>query len=215
MTSQVSTGIDLTIFKLDEQSTVVNPPGSLIPNYPTATAGFDPIATSGTQTYTIYVDNLGTQDASNVRVSDTLPAGTKFLGASGNAGFTCSHDGAATGGIVTCVGGSLLGTRAEFYNPGAQGNQFATITITLSATPFVQPAMHNEVRVDPLNEIAEVNENNNIATADTVVKTTGGGGQNAFNQLTIVKTATPEVSTSSVITYGVTIGNTGPTRRST
>ncbi len=209
VTSQVSTGIDLTIFKLDEQSTVVNPPGSLIPNYPTATAGFDPIATSGTQTYTIYVDNLGTQDASNVRVSDTLPAGTKFLGASGNAGFTCSHDGAATGGIVTCVGGSLLGTKAEFYNPGAQGNQFATITITLSATPFVQPAMHNEVRVDPLNEIAEVNENNNIATADTVVKTTGGGGQNAFNQLTIVKTATPEVSTSSVITYGVTIGNTG------
>ncbi len=209
VTSQVSTGIDLTVFKLDEQSTVVNPPGNLIPNYPQATAGFDPIATSGTQTYTIYVDNLGTQDASDVRVVDTLPAGTKFLSASGDAGFTCSHDGAATGGNVTCVGGSLRGTQAEFYGGGALGNQFATITITLFATPNVQPAMHNEVRVDPLNAIPEVNENNNIATADTTVKTTGGGGQNAFNQLTITKTATPQVSTSSPITYVITIGNTG------
>ena len=75
---------------------------------------------------------------------------------------------------MTCIGGHLLGTESEFYDPAARGSapasdDFATITIKVFVTPFVQPIMHNEVRVDPDNEIAEVNELNNLATDDTVV----------------------------------------------
>ena len=216
VTSQVSTGIDLTVFKYDEPGPTADPAGS-IPAYPNPATGFDPIATAGTQTYTIYVDNLGPQNATDVRVVDTLPAGTKFLAATSDSGFTCTHDGAATGGVVTCVGGGLLGTETEFYtNHGTltpAGNQFATIVIKAFATPFVQPVMHNEVRVDPLGAIAEINEANNIATQDTVVQT-GGAGLSAFNQLTIAKAQTDPVpptavATNGILRYTLTVGNDG------
>jgi uncharacterized repeat protein (TIGR01451 family) len=189
----VSTGIDLTILKTD------------------VTPGFDPIATSGTQTYTITVDNLGTQDATNIRVRDTLPANTRFRSVVGDNGFSCSH----SNGVVECFGGSILGTAAEFYPPfGAPGNDTATIVIRVFAQPNVGTGvdgMHNEARVDPLNEIAEVNEANNIEFEDTDV-VSGDSGQGAFNQLTIVKTqpspANP-VARNAVVTYNLAVSNKG------
>ena len=193
----VSTGIDLTILKTD------------------VAPGFDPIATNGTQTYTITVDNIGTQDATNIRVRDFLPANTRFRSAVGDNGFTCSH----SNGVVECSGGSILGTAAEFYPPfGAPGNDTATIVIRVFAQPNVGTGvdgMHNEVRVDPDNAIAEVNEANNIDFEDTDV-ISGGGGNGAFNQLTIVKTQTvppkPPVMTvarNALVTWNLAVSNTG------
>ena len=52
----------------------------------------------------------------------------------------------------------------------------ATITIRIFARSFVgsgPDVMHNEVRVDPNNEIAEIDETNNLAFQDTVVSTGG------------------------------------------
>ena len=171
------------------------------------TDGFDPIATSGTETYVITVDNVGTQDVTGIRVRDTLPAGTKFLSVIADAthSFTCSHDGSATGGIVECVGGKLLGTESEFYDPAGPapagpGDDIATIKIKVFARPTVG-TMHNEVRVDPLNEIVEYNELNNLATQDTTV-TNGGASLSAFNELKIVKTQTSPVPTDAVATNG-------------
>ena len=173
-TTTVVTGIDLTVWKGDNGHGTPpdDPPGAA----PPLTQGFDPIATNGTDTYTIIVGDVGTQNATGVTVRDTLPAGTKFLSVTSDHGFTCSSDGAATGGNVTCVGGSLLGTNSEFYTPAggppAPGAEdFATIRIKLFVTPAVQTAMHNIVRVDPDNQIAEANENNNTWTDDTVVTT--------------------------------------------
>lgn len=222
ITTQVGTGIDLTVFKHDEPidagdlaGTDTADPQGVIPKYPTPTVGVDPIATSGTQYYTVYVDNLGTQDASGIVVKDTLPAGTKYLGATANQGFTCTHDGSPTGGVVTCIGGHLLGTASEFYDPLGPaipaGNEFATIVIRAFATPNVQPLMHNEVRVDPDGLIDEVNELNNFAFEDTVVAT-GGASMNAFNQLTIDKTQVSPVPPAAVatngrLTYDIAIGN--------
>ncbi len=188
----VSTGIDLTILKTD------------------VAPGFDPIATSGTQTYTITVDNLGPQDATNIRVRDTLPANTRFRSVVGDNGFSCSH----SNGVVECVGGSILGTAAEFYLPPAPGNDTATIVIRVFAQPNVGTGvdgMHNEARVDPDNAIAEINEANNIDFEDTNV-VSGNGDQGAFNQLTIAKTqvspANP-VARNAVVTYNLAIGNAG------
>lgn len=208
-TTDVRTGIDLTIWKSDKKD--IDPPGGA----PPLSEGFDPIATSGTGTYTIIVDNIGTQDATGIRVVDTMPAGTKFLSVTANQGFTCSHNGALTGGVVTCFGGHLVGTESEFYDPaGPTGpttghDEFATIKIKFVATPFVQQVgqtMHNEVRVDPDNTIAEVNELNNIATDDTVV-TTGNDDIGAFNQLTIDKTQVSPASNGAVATNGILIYN--------
>ena len=82
----VNTGVDLMLVKDDTA--------------PRSPEGFDPIATSGTQTYIITIDNIGPQSVSNVRVRDVLPAGTTFRSAQGTSGFTCSH----ASGIVDCVG---------------------------------------------------------------------------------------------------------------
>jgi uncharacterized repeat protein (TIGR01451 family) len=191
----VVTGVDLTIAKFD------SPPDS--------PSGFDPIATSGTETYVIKVQDIGPQSVNNIRVRDTLPAGTIFRSASGDHGFTCS----SAGGIVECVGGSLPGTFDEFYSDAPTGEQKATITIRLFAQPNVG-TMHNEVRVDPLNEIPEINENNNIAFQDTTV-VSGGHGQGAFNELTIAKTQTKPlpagvpVARNAKVTYEIKVGNDG------
>jgi len=137
-------------------------------------------------------------------VRDTLPAGTTFLSASGDHGFTCSP----AGGIVTCVGGAVRGTASETYFGG--GADLATITIRVFATPAVG-TMHNEVRVDPDGAIAELDETNNIDSEDTVV-TNGGGALGAYNELTIAKTQTSPVppatvATSGALEYRITIGN--------
>jgi uncharacterized repeat protein (TIGR01451 family) len=221
-TTTVATGIDLAVWKGDNGhlAPVDDPPGNA-PPLGAAKDGFDPIATNGTETYTIIVADVGTQDASGIKVVDTLPAGTKFLSVNADSGFTCSQDGSATGGNVTCISGHLRGTKNEFYVqpgglPAAQGEEWATIRIKVFATPFVQPAMHNVVRVDPDNTIPETNENNNLAFDDTVV-TVGDADKSAFNQLTIVKTqsspsnATPidEVAQNGTHVYNLHVGNAG------
>ena len=191
-TTQVATGIDLTVSKVD------------------SAPGFDPIATNGTQTWTITVDNLGTQDATNIRVRDTLPEGTTFRSATSDNGFTCSH----SNGIVECVGGAIRGTRSEFYPPPGLGDDTATIVIRAFARSFVGSgvnAMHNEVRVDPLNEIVEADETNNVDIEDTDV-IHGGSTNGAFNQLTIDKTQTDppnNVARNAIVTYSIVVGNEG------
>ena len=220
-TTDVVTGVDLVAWKSD--SVDAASPGAAEPVLIPGTAmslndGYDPIATRGTETYTIYVDNVGTQDTTGIKVVDTLPADTVFLSVVADAthGFTCSHDGAATGGVITCVGGHLLGTEAEFYDPAGPtpagpGDDFATIKIRVFARSTVG-TMHNEVRVDPDNTIAEVNELNNTATDDTTV-TVGNADKGAYHQLTVVKTnfnpASGTVATNGVLTYNLHVSNLG------
>jgi uncharacterized repeat protein (TIGR01451 family) len=189
----VSTGVDLTLVKDDKG--------------PASPQGFDPIATAGTQTYVITVDNIGPQSVSNVRVRDTLPAGTTFRNAQGDSGFTCSH----ANGIVDCIGGYLPGTFEEFYADA--GEHKARITIKIFAQNIIG-TMHNEVRVDPDNQIPEINELNNIDFEDTEVGT-GGSGMGAFNEFSIVKTQTKPlplgvaVARNAKVTYEIKVKNDG------
>ena len=192
---------------------MVDPPGSLIPNYPTATAGFDPIATSGTQTYTIYVDNIGTQDATQ-RPRARHPARRHEVPAraSGDARLHLQPRRRGYRRHRRPVSAAACsGRKAEFYDRRrARATSSRRSPSRLSRDP-VRPAGHAQrgARRPAERDRRDQREQQHRDGQDTVVKTTGGGGQSAFNQLTIVKTATPEVSTSSVITYGVTIGNTG------
>jgi uncharacterized repeat protein (TIGR01451 family) len=205
--TQVATGIDLAIAKYDTVDTTLDVP-------PTPLEGFEPIATNGTQTYTIEIDNLGPQDVTGIRIRDTLPAGTIFRSAQEfgptSHGFTCSH----AAGVVDCQGGALKGTASEFYFSAPPANDRAVIKIRLFAQGIVG-TMHNEVRVDPFNQIPEINELNNIAVQDTEV-TTGGAGMGAFNELTIDKRQTDpdpddpdHTSRNAVVTYVIEIKNNG------
>src|SRR5687767_1437081 len=84
----------------------------------TKTDSPDPVATGGTLAYTINVTNSGPDDASAVKVVDTLPAGVTFVSATGT-NWVCNN----SSGTVTCnrTGGNLA--------PGAA----PTITITVTA----------------------------------------------------------------------------------
>src|SRR5262249_652660 len=158
--------------------------------------------------------------ATGIKVVDTMPAGTRFRSASGDSGFTCSQDGSATGGVVTCVGGHLIGTESEFYSPAGSssllpGDQFPTIKIRFFA-PSTAQTMHNEVRVNPDNTIPEIDQLNNIATDNSVVTSclnqSDCTNTGAFNELTIDKTqvspANP-VARNGIVTYNLKVSNLG------
>jgi len=86
--------------------TIVNAPKPNIVLTKTATPAS--VKSGDTITYTITYQNTGTGDASNVVVTDVLPAGTTFLGSLSGTG--CSQ----AAGTVTCnVGAVAAGAQAQ------------------------------------------------------------------------------------------------------
>jgi uncharacterized repeat protein (TIGR01451 family) len=111
----------------------------------------DPVAPGGTLTYTLTVSNAGPATACQATVTDTLPAGTSFVSASGT-GWNCSQ----TSGVVSCTTMSL-----------APGNAPAiTIQVTAPGSPglIVNMATVTTNAFDPVTA-------NNTATEQTTVGT--------------------------------------------
>jgi uncharacterized repeat protein (TIGR01451 family) len=114
----------------------------------------DPVTLGDPLTYTITVNNgpapSNTPEAQNVVVTDTLPAGVTFNGASSTQGV-CTE----SGGTVTCNVGTL----------GFAGQA----TVTINVTPTVAGSLSNTASVTSDNPDADTS--NNSATATTVVQT--------------------------------------------
>ncbi len=191
----ILTGIDLTVAKTSNT----------------------PVATSGTLVYDITVTNLGTQNSTGIKVVDTLPAGTRFREVTGNKNFTCSHDGSASGGQVTCIGGNLRGTTdTGLPLERALPPEFATITLTVFA-PAAPGYYKNQVRVDPDLAIPEIDETNNINTFTTQVVVWDpvdppADSLGAFHEFTVNKSqAFPagQVAPSGVLVYDLVVKNWG------
>src|SRR5207247_3674386 len=82
----------------------------------------------------------------------------------------------------------------------------ATITLKMFA-PDTPGTYVNQVNIDPDNNIPEGDEFNNQATEET---TAVNGGNGAYNDLTISKTASPSpVKPNQTLTYTLTVGNSG------
>lgn len=180
--ADIRTGIDLTVTKSSEPK----------------------VAPSGTLIYTVTASNIGTQDATGVVVRDTLPAGTRFREVVGDHNFTCHHNGAATGGVVECVGGNLRGTHDHTLSVDA-----ATITITLFA-PAAPGFIKNQVRIDPDGQIAEILEDNNINTLITEIVIDGGCC--VYHEFTIDKSQTSpaaQVAPHGIVEYDLVVTNHG------
>lgn len=179
-TTDVLTGIDLTINKVDN---------------------FDPIARNGTLQYTVTVRNLGTQDSSGIVVRDVLPAGAVFRSASGDHNFTCGH----ANGVVTCTGGIIRGTYS-----GSLTLPVETATIIIDVFAPDEPGLaHNEVRVDPANAIPEIDESNNIEFEDTVVENGQANGAYKELSIPSITTNFDPIATSGTLDYTLTVLNTG------
>ena len=144
----------------------------------------DPVQVGTTLTYTVTVTNNGDADATNVVVTDTLPAGFTPLTAVISSG-SCSP----LANPVVCTAPSL-----------AAGN-FVTVTIT--GTPTATGTISNTAVVDA-NEF-DPNTANNTITIDTTVVAP------ATADLQITKVDSPDpVTLNEQITYTITVTNNGP-----
>lgn len=155
----------------------------------------DPVESSGKLTYALHVANQGLLPASNVVVTDTLPSTVTFNSASAG----CVHDGAPTGGVVTCNVGSLAAN-----DGGAGGPDEATLTISVIAPKVVE-----DVRVRNIASVSSPSEpvanmGNNKDIEETVVL-----AQRADVVLSKVDDEDP-VNPGEPITYTLTARNIGP-----
>jgi len=160
-------------------TTTVNPVADLTI---TKTDTPDPVQSGGTLTYTVGVSNAGPNTATSVSMTDTLPAGTAFVSATGT-GWTCNN----VAQTVTCTRGSLaVGSAPDIAitatAPGAPGS----ITNNASVTSAV---------FDPVTP--------NTASATTSVT--------AVADLTITKGDSPDpVDAGATLTYTLNVSNAGP-----
>jgi len=110
----------------------------------------DPVIAGATLTYTLTIANAGPDTASDVAVTDELPAVVKYGGASG-AGWSCSY----AGGLVTCGMFSLaVGTAPS-------------VVITVTA-PVTSGTIANTVTVSGLE--MDPQTGNNTASVVTQVR---------------------------------------------
>ena len=151
----------------------------------TKTDAPDPVTAGAALTYTLTVSNAGPSTAAApISVTDSLPPGVTFQGASG-AGWTCS--GTNTG--VTC-------TRASTLPPGAA----PPITILVTA-PNEGGTIGNTASVS--SSTSDPDSSNNTATASTTVI--------ASADLSITKTDAPDPARPGEnLTYTLVVNNNGP-----
>lgn len=114
----------------------------------------DPAVVGGALTYTIVVTNTGPSTATNVVVSDTLPAGLTFDSVSTTAGTAVENAGVITGDVAAlAVGSSFTITVNATVQAG-----FAGTTITNSATAQADEAAQvsstSDTTVNPQIDLA-------------------------------------------------------------
>ena len=102
-------------------------------------------------TYTLAVSNLGPSPANAVSVTDTLPAGSTFVSASGS-GWTCNN----VAGVVTCTVATLPTGAAPVINLTINAPQVVsagtlsnTATVS-SATTDTNPANNSSTKNVPI-----------------------------------------------------------------
>ncbi len=111
----------------------------------------DPAAAGGTLAYSLRVVNNGPSLATGVSITDTLPAGAKFISVTSTATSTCGE----IGGTVTCALGSLAA--------GAT----TTVTIAVAVYPTTTGALVNTATTTA--DQADLNTANNIVSVSTNV----------------------------------------------
>ncbi|MFZ5863100.1 MAG: DUF11 domain-containing protein [Nitrospirota bacterium] len=150
----------------------------------TKTDAPDPVLVGQNLTYTITVTNNGPNSATNVVMTDPLPAGATFVSSSTTQG---SCTGTTT---VSCTLGTLING--------------ASATVTIVVTPTAAGTLSNTASVTA-NE-TDPNTANNSAPGTTTVNAPANQAD-----LSITKTDSPDpVSVNGTLTYSITVTNNGP-----
>ena len=146
-----------------------------------------------TYAYTIVVANGGPNAASNVTMTDVLPAQLQFVSISSSpAGFTCTTPAVNANGTVTCTAATMAS--------GAS----VTFTLNVRVNPSAAPGtISNTATV--ASPTADPDNGDRSSTAPDTTITAGSA------DLSIVKNTTATtVPANSTFTYTITISNAGP-----
>lgn len=147
----------------------------------------DPVTAGTSLTYTLTITNNGPSEATNVVITDTLPASVAFASASG----FCSSQ---PNNQVRCT-----------YANIASDSAGAPAIITVTVNPAAPNLITNTASVTG-NEF-DPNTNNNTATITTTV--------NRLVNLSITKTGSANpVTAGNSLTYTLTVANSGPSQAS-
>ncbi len=140
-----------------------------------------------TGTFTLDVGNVGSKPTATViTVTDTLPAGVRFVSGSGG-GFSCSSVG---GQVVSCTSGTVLSP-----------NQRANIQLTVSVTAPPRSRITNRGWVRTAGDINPRNDSSSVAT------TIGNGGLSP--DLKMLKEIVVRGAIGADVTFRLTVTNVG------
>lgn len=150
----------------------------------TKTDAPDPVASSGTLTYTLTVFNDGPSDATGVTVTDVLPAGVTFVSAT------------ASQGTATNAAGTITGTLGNIAN-GAS----ATITVAVTVDPGTTGPINNTATVTGTETETDTSDNSSSAATNVTRQV----------DLAITKVDSPDpVIVGNQLTYTMVVTNNGP-----
>ena len=151
----------------------------------------DPVTAGNNLTYTVTVTNSGTSDASNVTLTDVLPANTTFVSFTAPAGWTPSTPAPGSGGTVTATIPTLVASGIATFTLVVNVNNATPATTVITNTATVTTTT------------TDTNSTNDSATSTATVA--------ASADLGVTKTDTPDPATAgSNITYTITVTNAGP-----
>lgn len=151
----------------------------------TKTVAPNPVEVGSPVVWSITPRNNGPMAATNITVSDPLPAGQTFVSVSASE---CSYDGGSN--TVTCL----------FPGPVASGTNLPVIQLTTTATAV--GSVSNTVTVG--SAVADPNSSNNSATRALTVQAVG-------SDLSLTKLASPAIQPiGGAVSYTLTARNLGP-----
>lgn len=162
-------------------STTVNPAIDLVV---TKTDSADPVVAGNALTYTVTVTNNGPSTATNVVLTDALPASLTFVSATSSQGTATFASGTVTGTLGTLASGA---SATVTINTTVSSSATGTITNTASA----------------IATQTDINASNNTATQNTTL--------NSQVDLAVTKTdGLTNVISGNNLTYTITVTNNGP-----
>ena len=150
----------------------------------------------GTATYTITVTNGGPSSATNVTLTDALPAGVTLT-----ANATCVATGTAACGTVTgTTGQTSVGATGASVAPGAANKLVFTVPVAFAASMVADPVINSATATD----LASSGPGSTATGTDT-------DSRSATIALSVVKTdGSATYTPGGTATYTVTVTNGGP-----
>ena len=149
----------------------------------------DPVYAGDTYFYEIVITNTGPSDARNVVITDALPAQVSYVGGSPE----CTHNGAATDGLVTCQLGTLLAGESRDFLVNTR--VLSNVVNNTTATNYVT---------------ATTTTTSTLFTANEQTTYLQKAGNPTDLGLTKVATPTSVVAGSGRVTYTLVVTNGGP-----